>query len=237
MTIRIYGMDVDIMVMGMEHSVRLLKLEAVTHDTRRLVLEKPPDYRYEAGAAAEIAIDRPEWREECRPFSFTSLEEDDELEFIVKIYPAHEGVTRQIAELRPDAKLLLTEPFGTIRYRGEGYFIAGGAGITPFIAIFRQLSRDGSIGENTLLYSVRTESDIILRAELEKMLGSNVVYNLSHEPNRKYNSGLIDLQYLRQHAPDTSRYFYVCGPEDMVRDIRDMLQYLGVKPGSIVVEE
>lgn len=225
------------MSMGMDYSVRVLKIEHVTHDTRRLVLEKPPDYGFEAGAAAEIAIDLPEWRDECRPLNFTSLQEDDELEFIVKVYPAHEGVTRQIEKLKPGAKLLLSEPFGTIRYRGEGYFIAGGTGITPFIAILRRLARDGNIGENTLLYSARTEDDIILRTELEKTLGNNVVFNLSHEPNRKYNSGLIDLRYLRHHAPDTSRYFYVCGPEDMVRDIRDMLQYAGVAPDSIVVEE
>ena len=223
--------------MGMEHSVRLLKLEAVTHDTRRLVLEKPPGYRYEAGAAAEIAIDRPAWREECRPFSFTSLQEDDEIEFIVKIYAAHQGVTRQISELEPGAKLLLTEPFGTIRYRGDGYFIAGGTGITPFIAILRRLARDGGIGGSTLLYSVRTPDDIILRPELEGLLGGNIVYSLSHQPSRQYNSGMIDLPYLQRHAPDTSRYFYVCGPDDMVCDIRDMLQYLGVASGSIVVEE
>ncbi|MFP4373274.1 MAG: FAD-binding oxidoreductase [Spirochaetaceae bacterium] len=221
----------------MEHPVRLLQLETVTHDTRRLVLEKPPGYRFEEGAAAEIAIDRPAWREECRPFSFTSLPEDEELEFIIKIYPSHEGVTRQIADLEPGAKLLLTEPFGTIRYRGEGYFIAGGTGITPFIAILRRLARTGAVGENTLLYSVRAEDDIILRPELETMLGTNVIYNLTHEPNPGYNSGLIDLRYLRHHAPDTSRYFYVCGPDDMVRDIRDMLQYLGVARDSVVVEE
>jgi hypothetical protein len=221
----------------MEYSVQVVQLDEVTHDTRRLVLTRPEGYEFEPGQAAEIAIDRPAWRDECRPFSFTSLGEDDYLEFIIKIYPSHEGVTRQIAQLKPGAKMILTEPFGTIRYRGEGYFIAGGAGITPFLGILRRLDRDGRIGDNRLLYSNRTERDIILKDELDRMLGENVIYNLSHDHRHGYTSGIINAQYLMHHAPDTSRYFYVCGPDEMVRDVSDILTYFGAEPQSLVFEE
>lgn len=223
--------------MGMEHAVRVLQLDAVTHDTRRLVLERPAGYRFEAGQAAEIAVDTPSWREECRPFSFTSLEEDEHLEFIIKIYASHEGVTKQIAGLEPGDRMIITEPFGTIRYRGEGYFIAGGTGLTPFIGILRRLHRDGRIGANKLLYSNRSERDIILKNELDRMLGDNVLYNLSHDSRHGYHSGIIDAAYLKRHAPDTTRYYYVCGPDEMVRDIRDILQYLGADAQSVVFEE
>jgi hypothetical protein len=221
----------------MEHSVRVLQLEEVTHDTRRLVLERPEGYRFTAGEAAEIAIDTDAWREECRPFSFTSLDEDEHLEFIIKVYSAHEGVTKQIAGLKPGDRMILTEPFGTIAYRGEGYFIAGGTGITPFVGILRRLHRDGRIGDNKLLYSNRSERDIILKNELDVILGDNVVYNLSHETRRGYHAGLIDASYLKRHAPDTSRFYYVCGPDEMVRDIRDILQHLGADTQSVVFEE
>jgi ferredoxin-NADP reductase len=221
----------------MNYRVRVEAAEGVTQDTRRLVLKRPSGYHFEPGQAAEIALDKNDWREEARPFSFTSLEEDDYLEFIVKIYASHEGVTKQLGELTPGRRLLLSEPFGTISYRGEGYFIAGGAGITPFVSILRRLHRDGRLGNNKLLYTNRTERDIILKAELDSMLGPNVVYNLTHESNPAFHNGLINAQYLRLHAPDVSRTFYVCGPDEMVRDVRDILQHLGADVQSIVFEK
>ena len=232
-----FGVTFRYTVRCMERTVTVLKLEDVTHDTKRLVLERPPGYHYEAGQAAEIAIDKPEWREETRPFSFTSIEEDDHLEFIVKIYVANEGVTRQIAELTPGDHIRLSEPFGTIRYRGAGYFIAGGTGITPFLSILRRLYRDGELAGNKLLFSNRTERDIILKSELDRMLRENVVYNVTHQSSSTFRSGLISPQYLSRHAPDLSRLFYICGPDEMVRDVRDMLIALGADSNALVFEE
>lgn len=42
--------------------------------------------------------------------------------------------------------LILHEVFGTISYQGEGLFIAGGAGVTPFISLFRSLKSKNEIG-------------------------------------------------------------------------------------------
>jgi hypothetical protein len=221
----------------MEYSVALRKNDSLTADVRRLLLERPAGFDFEPGQSAEVAVNLPEWREECRPFSFTSLPEDEELELVVKIYESHAGVTQQLSTLEPGAPLIVTDAFGTIRYKGEGYFIAGGTGITPFLSILRSLRRGGRLGANKLLYSNRTAGDILLKTELDRMLGNNVVYNLTHEKRRGFHQGFIDAAYLKRHAPDTSRMFYVCGDEEMVRDIRDMLRYLGVESDHIVFEE
>ncbi|MFP4065994.1 MAG: FAD-binding oxidoreductase [Spirochaetaceae bacterium] len=221
----------------MEYSVRVIALENVTHDTRRLVLEKPRNYRFEPGQATEIAIEKPAWREEYRPFSFTSLPETSHLEFIVKVYPAHEGVTSRISQLDSGDRVVLSDPFGTIRYRGPGCFIAGGSGITPFIAIFRHLFRNGGLEDNVLLYSNRTEADIILKDELDRMLGENVIYHLTHEPRPNYEPSLIGTRRLRRYTGETGRFFYVCGPEEMVEDVRNHLRRLGVEDAYIVLEE
>ena len=76
---------------------------------------------------------------EKRPFTFTSLPGDDHLEFTIKCYTDHDGVTNQLGQLKAGDELLLHDIWGAIHYTNEGTFIAGGAGITPFIAIFRQL--------------------------------------------------------------------------------------------------
>jgi predicted ferric reductase len=42
-----------------------------------------------------------------------------------------------------------------IEYKGEGVFIAGGAGVTPFIAIFRKLRADDQIANNKLILPIK----------------------------------------------------------------------------------
>jgi ferredoxin-NADP reductase len=84
------------------------------------------------------------------------LNEWDHLEFTIKIYSDHDGVTNQLGQLKVGDELLLHDVWGAIQYKGEGTFIAGGAGVTPFIAIFRQLQKDKKLGNNKLIFSNRT---------------------------------------------------------------------------------
>ncbi|MEO8414268.1 MAG: flavodoxin reductase, partial [Ginsengibacter sp.] len=77
--------------------------------------------------------------EEKRPFTFTSLNENPYLEFTIKRYEDHHGITDKMHQLMPGDELIISDVWGAIEYKGPGYFIAGGAGITPFISILRQL--------------------------------------------------------------------------------------------------
>jgi cytochrome-b5 reductase len=85
--------------------------------------------------------------DEARPLTPTSLTGDGVLGFIIKRYSDDEGVTRALHRLPPGAELLLSEPFGTISYQGTGVFIAGGAGITPFMAFLREQARAAEIDD------------------------------------------------------------------------------------------
>ena len=116
---------------------RLLMRERETRDVQRFVLTKPEVLTYEPGQGVELALDRDGWRDEWRPFTPTSLRDDDVLQFIIKAYPDHDGVTQRLHQLSVGDQVNVREPFGTIQYRGPGAFIAGGAGIIPFIAILR----------------------------------------------------------------------------------------------------
>ena len=220
-----------------EHIVRILKTEAVTHNVRRFTLEKPAGYRYIPGQATEICINTPEWKEERRPFTFTSLNDWNELEFTIKIYDDHPGVTSQLGKAKVGDELILHDIFGTINYQGEGTFIAGGAGVTPFIAILRQLHKDGKLGNNRLLFSNRTEKDSILKDEFSQMLGEHFINTLTEEKNSKYENAHIDEAYLKSHIQDFSQYFYVCGPDPMVEAIQGLLLKLGADKGRVVIEQ
>jgi ferredoxin-NADP reductase len=220
-----------------EHIVKILDAEYVTHNVRRFKVSKPDSYKYKPGQATDVVINLPEWKEERRPFTFTSLNEWDHLEFTIKIYSDHNGVTNKLGTLHAGDELILHDIWGVIHYKGEGTFIAGGAGVTPFIAIFRQLQKDGKIGNNKLIFSNRTSKDIILKDEFEKMLGANFINTLTDEKSEKYDSRRINESYLKEKIKDFSQYFYICGPDAMIESIKEELLNLGVDKDKIVIEQ
>lgn len=220
----------------MPHAVPILATDWVTHNVRRFRLEKPTGFRFEPGQATDVAIDEEGWRERRRPFTFTSLNDWEQLEFTIKIYPERHAVTERLADLAPGARLLIDEPWGTISYAGPGTFIAGGAGITPFIAILRSLAAAGELEGNTLIFSNRSERDIILREEFEKMAGLERLWVLTDEPAAGLAFGRIDADFLRRRVTDPGGRFYVCGPDQMVGDIRAILEGMGARSDSVTFE-
>lgn len=219
-----------------EHTVKIINVENVTHNVRRFTLSKPANYVFKPGQATDITIDSPAWKTERRSFTFTSLNEWDTLEFTIKIYDDHKGVTNELGQLKPGDQLIVHDIWGAIHYKGEGVFIAGGAGVTPFIAILRSLYHEHKIGNNKLIFSNKTKKDIILKDEFEKMLGKNFINTLTNEKTDEYDNEKIDQNYLKQKISDFNQYFYICGPDPMIEDIRKELLALGVKEDKIVIE-
>jgi len=220
-----------------EHIVKILSIRDVTHDVRSYRIAKPDGYHFEPGQATDVSINLEKWKEERRPFTFTSLNEWPYLEFTIKSYSDHDGLTNALYHLHPGDELIIRDVWGAISYKGEGYFIAGGAGITPFIAILRQLHKEKKIQGNQLFFSNKTSGDIILKEELDEILGSNVHYILSREENPLYKKGPIDKDFLVREITDFTKPFYVCGPDKMVADINGLLTGLGANPETIVFEK
>lgn len=222
----------------MTHTITLQSVEPVTRDTNRLTFDKPEGFDYTPGQATDFALDLDGWREEQRPFTFTSLPDEDRLEFVIKSYPNHGGVTEQIAKLQPGDRVLISDPWGAIEDKGDGVFIAGGAGITPFISILRKkLEETGSLEGNTLIFSNQTEDDIILREEFETAKGLRCHFTVTDEPGSPLARGRIDTEMLRAHVRPDSDVCYVCGPEPMVEEIPERLGEIDVPADRIVTED
>jgi ferredoxin-NADP reductase len=214
-----------------------LECSYINHDVKRFVVEKPGAYTFIPGQATMISINQPEWRNELRPFTFTSLTDWPYLEFTIKIYEDHHGVTEQLGKTNAGATLLLHDVFGTIQYKGPGVFIAAGAGITPFIAILRDLFNRQMIAGNKLILSNKTSEDIIYGKELYNMLGTDFINVFTREGVIGFRERRIDRNYLIEMIQDFSGNFYVCGPDDFVTDITGYLLSLGATAGSIVLEQ
>lgn len=216
---------------------KILMTEFVTHDVKSFIVEKPKDYPFVPGQATEVNLDNDKWRKEKRPFTFTSMVEDEVLQFIVKKYSDHEGVTDKMHELKSGDTIEIGEAWGAIKYKGKGVFIAGGAGVTPFIAILRDLNAKGEIAGNKLLFSNKEERDLILEKEFRNMLGNHFITTLTREKNIKHHHGRIDEQFLKSNVKDFSQNFYVCGPPKFIEGITQILKNLGAEPDSVVIEE
>ncbi len=216
--------------------VKVKKVEFLTHDVLRIVSERPADLSYHAGQAVDVSINKKGWEDEARPFTFVSLPEEDYIEFNIKTYPSHHGVTEQLLSLKPDDELLIGEVFGDISYKGDGIFIAGGAGITPFTAILRKLEKENKIGGNKLIFANRSRADIIMKDYFENLLGDNFINVLSEEKAEGYEHGYLNAEMIKKYSDDKLKYYYLCGPDPMMDAVMKHLDSLGVEPESIVRE-
>ncbi|MBS1563649.1 MAG: flavodoxin reductase [Bacteroidetes bacterium] len=220
-----------------QHIVQILETRTVAANVKSFRLQKPEGYTFIPGQATEVSINTEQWKEEKRPFTFTSLHEDPFLEFTIKRYPDHKGVTDALHQLNPGDELIIRDVWGAIEYKGPGYFIAGGAGITPFLAILRRLHKDGQIADNQLFFSNKKAEDTILREELSEILGDRASFILTREEKKGYMKGPIDKTFLQQQVADFGRHFYICGPDPMVAALSSTLTMLGASADSVVFEK
>ncbi|WP_158800150.1 FAD-binding oxidoreductase [Pedobacter sp. L105] len=221
----------------MKNIVRILDIQQVTHNVKCFKFEKPSGFHFTPGQATDVSINKPGMEDEVRPFTFTSLGNEPYLEFTIKGYPDHHGVTEKLHQLQTGDELIIADAWGAIEYKGPGYFIAGGAGITPFISILRELHKENKIAGNTLFFSNKTASDIIYEKELVDILGDQAIFILSEEEKSGYLNGHIDEAFIEQHMPDHAKQFYICGPDPMVADMTKALEKSGIKADAVVIEK
>jgi ferredoxin-NADP reductase len=220
-----------------KYIVKVLKAEMITHNVKHFVVQKPAGYAFISGQATDVSINKAGLEEELRPFTFTSVNGSDNLEFIIKIYTGHNGLTEKLGQINASDELILHDVFGAITYKGPGLFIAGGAGITPFISIFRQLRSQDLLSGNTLLFANRTADDIIIKDELKVLLGENYRDILEISADDSIPGKFIDREMLSKYVGKAYEYYYICGPDKFTSMMQDYLLDLGVNKSQIVIEE
>ncbi|MBW7857144.1 MAG: flavodoxin reductase [Leptonema sp. (in: Bacteria)] len=221
----------------MSHIVNIKLIESLTHDVRHIITDKPANFNYSPGQAVDVSINKPNWENALRAFTFTSLPSDNQLEFTIKTYPERKGVTAELLTLKAGDSLILGEVFGAISYKGPGVFIAGGAGITPFLCIIKQLEKDNKLQNNKLLFANKTKSDIILEDRFRKLFGVNYTNVLSDETLDGYEHGFVTADLIKKVSNNESDYYYICGPDPMLNAVMKQLNGLGVPENHIVHED
>ena len=96
--------------------------------------------------------------------------------------------------------------------------LAGGSGITPFMAMARAIVDGVEDFRLTLLYGSRTRADILYAEELEEICAATdkvrVIHVLSEEKAEGFEHGFIDAELIQKYAPKDYT-LYICGPRAM----------------------
>jgi ferredoxin-NADP reductase len=205
----------------MSHQVKLVGKQELNHDVIRFHFEKPLKYQFVAGQAIELFIEVPE-KKGPGPFTFTGLNREANLELTIKIYKEHNGLTEALSKLNLGDEVFISDPWDSFTNKGPGIFIAGGAGITPFIAMLRQMHEDGTIGDSHLYFFNKTGGDLFMQEELKRLLADRYVDILTREKN----SQRLDEELFARHLGKEQPY-YVCGPPGFVEKTRELLHKIG----------
>ncbi|MBN2511234.1 MAG: ferric reductase-like transmembrane domain-containing protein [Spirochaetales bacterium] len=183
------------------------------------------------------------------PFTATSVPGSPRLSFAVKECG---DFTRGAASLMPGEKVHIDGPYGVFTLPANGIgpadrvlCIAGGIGITPFLAWLRGTPREALPADLVLLWGNKTPSDAVFAAELED-LSRDKGFTVVHAFSRAGGKGIpldfpgtgvlgrIDAGLLASYgAPLAERHVFVCGPGTMMRDMAKILRAQGVKGSRI----
>lgn len=124
--------------------------------------------------------------------------------------------------------------------------VAGGSGVTPFRGFVREATRRKLETKITILYSVRTPSDIIFNDEFRQLEQENPNFRFHVtctrlKPEHVWNgrAGRITPDWVREHVGDLpNTVFYACGPNPLVEFAEEIvLRGLGVPKEQMKTEK
>ncbi len=233
------------------HETRLARREMVAEGTMAFYFSKPSGFRHRAGQSLLMALINP----------LETDSEGDARTFTIASAP-HEAELMIATRMRDTAfkRVLKTAPVGTtVRIDGPNgemvlhddsgrpaVFLAGGIGITPFLAMARHAANERLPHRFYLFYSNRRPEDAAFLAELQQLEQRNKNFRLVatmtevSKSARKWDgeTGLINAALLRRFVRDlTAPIYYVAGPPAMVDAMQDMLRGDGIADDAIRSEE
>ncbi len=220
-----------------------------TAKVRSLYLDVPDWPGHFAGQHLDVRLTSEDGYQAQRSYSIASAPEEAKLELTVQHLETGEVSTYLTTEARPGDRFQIRGPIGGHfvwkASMGEPLFlIAGGSGIVPLMAMLRHRALAGSTVPTRLLYSSRSEGDIIYRAELDRLTAADEALDVIHTltdaqpPGWTGASGRIDRGMLERFGfrPSERPRTYICGPTGLVEAAAGYLVDLGYPAETVKTE-
>lgn len=236
-----------------------MTIKKVTRETRDAVsitfdvpTELKEAYKFTQGQHLTLKekLDGEEYR---RSYSICCAVGDDDLRVAIKQIDGGVFSSHANENFAPGQTLEVMEPKGrfyselNVENANNYLAIAVGSGITPIISIVKTILRTETNSRVTLIYGNRSVASILFLEELEDLKNIyanrlNLMHILSreHQDAELFNgrvtgekcqqlfNALIDLNKIND--------VFLCGPEQMIMEVREVLQEGGIEPANIHFE-
>ena len=234
------------------HSLKVKEIVKETNDTVSVSFQVPEDlkeaYAFTPGQylTLKLTINNEEQR---RSYSICSSSAED---ITVAVKRVENGLVSSYLNevLKENDEMEVMTPEGNFTLETDqakkrkfvGF--AAGSGITPIMSMIKQLSMDEKETVFTLFYSNKMESDVIFKHQLDKLAGDNLKINYIYT-RQKLNNPLLEGRIDKSKATELIKAdlsclnadaFYLCGPEEMIFNVKSALEEFGVLNTKIKFE-
>ena len=234
------------------HSLKVKEIVKETNDTVSVSFQVPEDlkeaYAFTPGQylTLKLTINNEEQR---RSYSICSSSAED---ITVAVKRVENGLVSSYLNevLKENDEIEVMTPEGNFTLetgqakKRKFVGFAAGSGITPIMSMIKELSMDETETVFTLFYSNKMESDVIFKHQLDKLAGDNLKINYIYT-RQKLNNPLLEGRIDKSKATELIKAdlsclnadaFYLCGPEEMIFNVKSALEEFGVLNTKIKFE-
>lgn len=197
------------------------------------------------GQYIAIGFEKRQQQSPMRCFSMASSPYESNIQIAMRASGAY---TKKLTSLAEGNNLLVQGPFGEFTIRPEAkniFMVAAGVGITPFMSILKQLTKDAAPINITLIYASRNNNDIPFFDELKRLSSINprlrvlhIVTKGQNNPKENIFIGRVNQELLNRitNSSYVGRHWMLCGPPKFMTDITKILKSNSVEDKHIQSE-
>jgi ferredoxin-NADP reductase len=220
----------------------LIEVKKETPTVSSFLFEKHPSFIYQPGQFVRLFIEIDGVIQD-RSFSIASSPTEPYL--MLTMRHSDKPFKYILAKKKKGDRVTVSPPQGKFILQTDTtkqiVFIAGGIGITPFRSMLTFLYHTQSSLPLTLLYSSRSEDEIVFKKELEELTTNLPNLSLTHTLTRSDTwsgkKGRITKEDVEKFiTPKEDTLFYICGLPTMVIDMTQLLRTLAVPSENVRFE-
>lgn len=215
--------------------IKFVEKKEIAENTLELTFEKPKNFNFEPGQYAVLKIDQSKCPDNDiyhRPLSIVSHPEEKVLRFAMR--KSESGFKKSCDFLVAGDSASIFGPKGEFflpeKIVKPIVFLVGGIGITPILAMLKELEKRNSENKIWLFYSNKTEESSAYLKELEKIQLPNYKMFLNFTKTGKR----IDAEFLKNNLEDLQKCdFYIMGTTGFNNAMKEILLQNNVSDLSI----
>jgi ferredoxin-NADP reductase len=168
-----------------------------------------------------------------RAFSISSAANENVVQIATKISERPSNFKKALSSLQIGESIKLRGPYGWLYLQDDNspiVMIAGGVGITPFRAIFKELEK-GNHRDVTLIYSARDTH--LFQTELDEIAKKDEKIHIVYTHTKEETDAAV-VKVLTNATRET--YYFISGAPSMVNNVSKTLRSAGITKNKILTD-